>query len=362
MGGRRVCQRRAGDGGHQVRHHRADRLLADRHRPRARVFQEVRHRVDRLEGSVVGGDPRQAVARREPGHAHADRHAAGVDHGAGGVAGEADGDSVAAQPERSGDHAEQQAEGGRREDASPDQTHRREGQGRRRSAHVRDDVPARHARDVGSLLARLRRDPSGPGRQPHHDPAGADGREHEGRQDGRLLRRRAVEQPRHRRRHRVHGRHHAAAVERPPGEGLRVHRGVRAEESAHRQGDPEGAASRQRRSGQAREPPEVRGDHRPARLHQLPARHDSRAAARQVHLRRRPGRTGSELHDLLEPGLQLPAPDLREMVADPVPALGHGEGGAGLRGHPEAGPARRPLSRGDEGAGRRPRRSPRNRR
>ena len=236
VGRRRLRQRRAGDAGHPLRHHRADRLRADRHGPRARLLQEVRHQVDRLEGSVVGGDPRQAVARREPGDAHADRHAAGVDDGAGGVAGEADGDPVAAQPERPGDHAQQQAEGGRREDAGPDQAARRQGQGRRRSADVRDDVPARHARDVGPLLARLRRHPSGPGRQPHHHPAGADGREHEGRQDGRLLRRRAVEQPGHRGRHRLHRRHHAAAVEGPPGEGLRVHRGVRAEESEDGQG------------------------------------------------------------------------------------------------------------------------------
>ena len=47
---------------------------------------------------------------------------------------------------------------------------------------------------------------------------------------------------------------------------------------------------------------------------------------------------------------QLPAPDLRQVVADAVPALGHGQGSAGLHGHSEAGPPPRHLSRGDEGA------------
>ena len=126
--------------------------------------------------------------------------------GLAGIAGEADGHSVAAQPQRPGDHAEQQAEGGRRPQAGGRQAARRQGQGRRRAADVRDDLPARHARDVDALLARLRRHPPGQGRQPDHDPAAADGRQHEGRQDGRLLRRRAVEQPRHRGRHRLHGR------------------------------------------------------------------------------------------------------------------------------------------------------------
>ena len=96
------------------------------------------------------------------------------------------------------------------EDPGPDQAARREGQGRRRSADVRDDLSAGHARHVDPLLAGLGRHPSGQGRQPHHHSAAADGREHEGRQDGRLLRRRALEQPRHRGRHRLHRGHHAA--------------------------------------------------------------------------------------------------------------------------------------------------------
>ena len=54
------------------------------------------------------------------------------------------------------------------------------------------------------------------------------------------------------------------------------------EESEDGEGGPEGAAPGERRSRQDGEPPEVRRDHRPARLHQLPAGDDSRAAAGQV--------------------------------------------------------------------------------
>ena len=46
-----------------------------------------------------------------------------------------------------------------------------------------------------------------------------------------------------------------------PGKGLRLHRGVRDEESEDREGDPQGAASGQHRPRQDGEPAEVRGDH-----------------------------------------------------------------------------------------------------
>ena len=275
-----------------LRHHRAHRLRADRHGARARLLQEVRHQVGHLEGSVVGGHPRQAVARREPGDAHADRHAARVDDGAGGIAGEADGDSLAAQSQRPGDHAEQQAEGGRRPEAGADQAAGRQGQGGRRAADVRDDVSARHARDVDALLAGVGRHPSRQGRQPHHHPAAADGRQHEGRQDGRLLRRRAVEQPRHRGRHRLHGDDDAADVEGPSGEGVRVHRRVRDEEPEDGEGDAEGAAPGERAtSTRWRTAPRLAEVIARPAVHQLSAGDHPRAAAGQVRIRRRPRRS-----------------------------------------------------------------------
>ncbi len=46
----------------------------------------------------------------------------------------------------------------------------------------------------------------------------------------------------------------------------------------------------------------------------------------KYRVRRWPRRAGSELHDLLEPQLQLPASDLRQVVAEPVPPLGHDQG------------------------------------
>ena len=153
MGRRRLRRRLTGNDDDALRHHRAHRLRADRHGARARLLQEVRHRVDRLEGSLVGRHPRQALARREPGHAHADRHAARLDDGAGGIAGEADGHSVAAQPERPGDHAQQQAEDGRRPQAGGRSSRSPTRPRPRRAADLRDDVPAGHARDVDALLA-----------------------------------------------------------------------------------------------------------------------------------------------------------------------------------------------------------------
>ena len=50
-----------------------------------------------------------------------------------------------------------------------------------------------------------------------------------------------------------------------------------------------------------------------------------------------------------EPQLQLPAAEVRDLVAHAVPPLGHGADGARLRGRRQAGDAHRPLRRGDEG-------------
>ena len=49
--------------------------------------------------------------------------------------------------------------------------------------------------------------------------------------------------------------HHAADVEGPPGKGLRVHRGVRREEPEDGEGGPQGAAPGERAPRQAGEPP-----------------------------------------------------------------------------------------------------------
>ena len=133
LGWKRVCRRLSRDENRPLRDDRPHRLRANRHGARARLLQEVRHRFDRFEGSVVGRHPRQDEPGRKPGHAHAPRHADRVDDGAGGIAGEADGDSVAAESQRSGDHAQQQAEAGRRQDRKGCEAARR--QARKRPAN-----------------------------------------------------------------------------------------------------------------------------------------------------------------------------------------------------------------------------------
>ena len=72
-------------------------------------LQEARHRVDDLEGGVVGGHPRPPHARREPGDAHALRDALRVDDGPPRLAEEADDHPVLPEPQRPGDHAHQGA-------------------------------------------------------------------------------------------------------------------------------------------------------------------------------------------------------------------------------------------------------------
>ena len=100
--------------------------------------------------------------------------------------------------------------------------------------HLRADLPDRHARDVAVLLAgRVGHQPD-EGRQGHHRAAAADGGQHARGQHGRLLRRRAVEPPRHHRRHRHHRGDHAGHLEGPPGKGAGHHRRVRQEEPEHR--------------------------------------------------------------------------------------------------------------------------------
>ena len=67
----------------------------------------------------------------------------------------------------------------------------------------------------------------------------------------------------------------AEDVARPSGKGLRLHRGVRGEESEDGEGDPEGAAAGERASRQDGEPRRRGGGHRAADLHQLSAARSS---------------------------------------------------------------------------------------
>ena len=148
VGRRRLRVRRAREPEGAHRHHRAHRLLVDRHGARARPVQEARHRVDDLQGGVVGRHPRPPHARREPGDAHAPRHPVRGHHGTARLAGEADDHPDVPQPERAGDHADEGAARQGREDAAAAQAARARGQGQGHADDVRDDVPAGHPRDV----------------------------------------------------------------------------------------------------------------------------------------------------------------------------------------------------------------------
>ena len=73
-----------------------------------------------------------------------------------------------------------------------------------------------------------------------------------------------------RRRHRLHRHHHAGHLEGPPGKGLRVHRGVRGEESQDGQGRAQGAARSERLARRHGQPPRAVRDRLQGDLHQLP--------------------------------------------------------------------------------------------
>ena len=68
--------------------------------------------------------------------------------------------------------------------------------------------------------------------------------------------------------------------------------------------------------------PEQARDRLAADLHQLPEGDDPRPHAGPLRLRRRPQEAGPELHDLQQPQLQLPAAQVRDLVADASSAAG----------------------------------------
>ena len=147
---------------------------------------------------------------------------------------EGDGQPDDAKQQRPGHHAREQAEGSgcdrRRQPAEAD----------RRQAgriHLRPDLPDRHSRHVALLLAGGERHQPDEGREGDHRATAADGGQHAGRQYGRLLRRRTLEQPRHHRQDRLHRGHHPGHLGRPPGKDPRHDRRVGQQVSEHRAGD-----------------------------------------------------------------------------------------------------------------------------
>ncbi len=84
----------------------------------------------------------------------------------------------------------------------------REKEGVGSSGESGDDLPRRNARLLDPLLARGRRHRSRQGHRNDRRPASADGRQHEGRHHGLLLRRRALERAAEEPKDRLHGGQH----------------------------------------------------------------------------------------------------------------------------------------------------------
>ncbi len=166
------------------------------------------------------------------------------------------------------------------------------------------------------------------GRQGHHRAAAADGGQHARGQHGRLLRRRAVEPPRHHRRHRHHRGDFTGRLEGPPGKGARHHRRVRQEEPEHRARRDDGGARGQPLDRCQPDQQEQDGrDHRREGLRQ-----HQRRCHQPAHPGPLPERPGQDLgrpepHEVLQRRCgQLPVPERRHVVPDPAQALGPAEG------------------------------------
>ncbi len=177
MGRLGAGQRRAGDAGDEVRHHRADRLLIDRHCPREGALQKVRDQLDGEQRGELGGDSRLAFQRgycRRPTCFSACRSPSTM-----GLMGapkkpmvipwllNRNGQSITLANKFKGQGR------GRSKGA---EAIRGGGEESRRAAEFRDDLSARHARHVDPLLFRGGRNQSGYRCCAHHRAAAADGR------------------------------------------------------------------------------------------------------------------------------------------------------------------------------------------
>ena len=124
------------------------------------------------------------------------------------------------QPQRPGHHPHQRSPQQGCENAARAKTAGRAGQTGRQADELCHDLSPRDARHVDALLARLGRHQPGQRRQLDYHPAAADGGQHEGGQNGRLLRGRAVECPGYCGWHWLYRHHHAADVADHPEKAL----------------------------------------------------------------------------------------------------------------------------------------------
>ena len=227
----------------------------------------------------------------------------------------------------------------------------REEEGGGQRSQGRDDVPGRDARLLDPLLACGRRHRPRQGHRDDRRAPAANGRQHEGRHHGLLLRRRAVERAAEEPEDRLHGGQHGRDLEQAPREELRHARGLGRRASQRDQGVVDGRAGGADVVRRARESRGARADRLGTAVVQLPRARHPAAPPGSVRLRHGQGRRGQPAHhEVLEGQRVLPVPQPRALVPRRGRALGQVQGGRGL----ERARSRRSIART---CGARPRRS-----
>ena len=201
------------------------------------------------------------------------------------------------------------------------------GQGRQSG----DDVPGRNARLLDPLLACGRRHRPRQGHRDDRRSAAANGRQHEGRHHGLLLRRRAVERAAEEPEDRLHGGQHGRDLEQASREELRDARGLGRRAPERDEGVADGRAGGADVVRRACESRGARADRLGTAVVQLPGARHPAAPAGAVRLRHGQGRRGQPAHhEVLEGQRVVPVPQPRALVPRRGRALGQVQGRRGL--------------------------------
>src|SRR5215510_14594356 len=193
LGRRGVCVRRARNIQCPHWHHCADGLLVARHGLRVRTLQKVWDRSYYLQGGILGCHSGPLEPGRKSGLAPPSWHRVLLDDGASWLACEADAYTLLSQPQRPGHHAQERILNEGDQDPRDPQAPGRSCQAGRDTTDLCDDLPSWYACDVDALLAGVRGHSPRQRHHPHYYSASANGSQYEGGQDGRLLRRGALE-------------------------------------------------------------------------------------------------------------------------------------------------------------------------
>ena len=278
---RRLRARRgSGSEGRQARLHRAQRCRSAVRRQGQGLLRQARHaRCRGAEAGLLGHHARQPRAglgrQRHRRRAYPDPDAV-PDLGRQGDAeqsADADVHPGPAQSRRAvhlGRQGIRRPQGRRRHRAV--QGGAGEEEGLRQGDQGRDDLPGRHPRSVDPLLARRRRHRSRQGHRNHRGAAAADGRQHEGRHHGLLLRRRAVEPAADPSEDRLHRGQHRRNLEQASGKIVRHARRLGRQKSEGCESDTMAVHGSPAMGRQGREQGRTRHHHGQAAMDQLPGR------------------------------------------------------------------------------------------